>query len=253
MRTNAARKTDAQPYELTPRVREQLLLQQLPQVRYIAKRIHERLPNHVPLEDLIQAGVLGLIEALDKYDQVKNVRLHSYAKFRVRGAILDSLRELDWSPRSLRREARRIEAVHSELREELGRNANEQEVADALGLDLADYQKLLGEIRGLEIISLFMEAAQSGAEEFLELDVAGPASQSPFYRCAESQQEELLATAISDLSEREQQVLSLYYFEELTMKEVGLVLGVVESRVSQIHNAALISLRSRLGALLPTT
>lgn len=249
MRTNAVRTKEAEPAELTPQLREQLLLQQLPQVRYIAKRIHERLPNHVPLDDLIQAGVIGLIEALDNYDPVKNVQLHSYAKFRVRGSILDSLRELDWSPRSLRREARRIEAVHTELREKLGRNPNEQEVADALGLDLSDYQKLLGEIRGLEIVSLFTEAAQSGAEEFLEFDVAGPASQSPFYRCAQSQKEELLATAISNLSEREQQVLSLYYFEELTMKEVGLVLGVVESRVSQIHNAALISLRSRLGHL----
>lgn len=249
MRTNAVRKAGVTSTGLCPQTREELLLEQLPQVRYIAKRIHERLPQHVAIEDLFQAGVLGLVEALDKYNPGKNVQLYSYAKFRIRGAILDSLRDLDWSPRTLRREARRIEAVHSQLREKLGRNANEQELAEALDLDLADYQKLLDKIRGLEIGSLFAETAEQGSEEFLEFDVAGPANQNPFHRCAESEQKEMLAAAISDLCEREQQVLSLYYFEELTMKEVGLVLGVVESRVSQIHTAALISLRSRLNTL----
>jgi RNA polymerase sigma factor for flagellar operon FliA len=233
---------------LDPQERERLLMEQLPQVRYIAKRIHERLPDHVSLDDLIQAGVLGLIEALDKYDPAKNVQLKSYAKFRIRGAILDSLRELDWSPRSLRREARRIEAAHNTLREKLGRVATEQEVSEELGLDLAEYQKLLGDIRGLDVGSLFIEGSDENGSETTERDVPGPVDEDPFHLCVKTEQREALAEAISELSEREQQVLSLYYFEELTMKEVGAVLGVVESRVSQIHTAALIALRSRLRA-----
>jgi RNA polymerase sigma factor for flagellar operon FliA len=225
--------------------REQLLMEQLPQVRYIAKRIHERLPDHVALDDLIQAGVLGLIEAMEKYDPGKNVQLKSYAKFRIRGAILDSLRDLDWSPRSLRREARRIEAAQTHLRDTLGRMPGEHEVAEQLGLELSEYQRLLGEVRGLDIGSLFVESSEDG-DEAMERDVPAPADQDPFQLCMETEQREVLAEAISELSEREQQVLSLYYFEELTMKEVGAVLGVVESRVSQIHTAALIALRGRL-------
>lgn len=253
MRTNPARQFDATASGLSAEQREQLLLEQLPQVRYVARRIHKRLPNHVPLDDLMQAGALGLMEALERYDPGKNVPIQAYAKFRVRGAILDSLRELDWSPRSLRREARRIEMAGTELRDKLGRNANEQEVADALGVKLAQYHKLLSEIHGLEIGGIFTNTAEQGAGRPLAFDVAGPDNQDPFRRCAESEQKELLAIAISDLSEREQQVLSLYYFEELTMKEVGLVLGVVESRVSQIRTAALMSLRNRLNTLRAAT
>jgi len=229
--------------------RERLLMEELPQVRYIAKRIHERLPSHVSLDDLIQAGVLGLIEAMQKYDPSKNVQLKSYAKFRIRGAILDSLRDLDWSPRSLRREARRIEAAQTRLRETLGRAPGEQEVAADLGLELVEYQKLLGEIRGLEIGSLLVESKEDG-DEAQERDVPAPSDEDPFSLCMQTEQREVLAAAISELSDREQQVLSLYYFEELTMKEVGAVLGVVESRVSQIHTAALLALRGRLKSKL---
>src|SRR5215813_10540866 len=134
--------------------RERLLNEQLPQVRYIARRIHERLPRHVPLEDLVHAGVLGLMDALHKFDRGKHVQFGSYAKFRIRGAILDSLREMDWSPRDLRRKARRLEEAQSKLRAELGRNPSEPELAVELGMDLRGLQLLLGEIDGLEIGSL---------------------------------------------------------------------------------------------------
>src|SRR5713226_10534711 len=116
--------------------RERVLVEQLPQVRYLARRIHERLPRHVPLEDLVHAGVVGLIDALDKYDRGKRVQFGSYAKFRIRGAILDSLREMDWSPRDLRRKARRLEEVHDKLRSALGRNPSETELAVELGMEL---------------------------------------------------------------------------------------------------------------------
>src|SRR5271168_3714189 len=134
--------------------RERILMEQLPQVRYIARRIHERLPRHVPFEDLVHAGVVGLIDALQKYDRGKQVQFGSYAKFRIRGAILDSLREMDWSPRDLRRKARQLEEAHNRLSSELGRNPSESELAAGMGLDLSGLQSLLGEIDGLEVGSL---------------------------------------------------------------------------------------------------
>src|ERR1051326_9442756 len=129
--------------------RNQLILSELSQVYYVARRIHERLPQHVPFEDLVHAGVIGLIDALQKFDQSKHVQFGSYAKFRIRGAILDSLREMDWSPRELRRKARQVEDALHQLRSELGRNPTEQELAGALRLDLHELQGLLGESEGL--------------------------------------------------------------------------------------------------------
>src|SRR6478752_3476783 len=123
--------------------RDRILTEQLPQVRYLARRIHERLPRHVPLEDLVHAGVLGLMDALNKFDRSKHVQFGSYAKFRIRGAILDSLREMDWSPRDLRRKARRLEEAHNTLRSSLGRNPSESELAPELGIDLRGLQLLL--------------------------------------------------------------------------------------------------------------
>ena len=147
--------------------RERLLMEQLPQVRYIARRIHDRLPRHVPLEDLVHAGVVGLIDALHKYDASKHVQFGSYAKFRIRGAMLDSLREMDWSPRDLRRKARRLEEANNTLRSSLGRNPSEPELAVELGIDLRGLQLLLGEISGLEVGSLRVESQRDGQEEDL--------------------------------------------------------------------------------------
>lgn len=226
--------------------RNRLLMEQLPQVRYIARRIHERLPQHVALDDLIHAGVLGLIDALNKYDARKNVQFKSYASFRIRGAILDSLRDLDWSPRDLRRKARRLAEANSRLGTELGRAATEQELASELGMELDEFQHMLTEIGGLEINSLQVESSRDDILEDLSESIPGDPEQSPFFQCLKAEMKEALAQAISELSEKEQQVLALYYFEELTMKEVGAVLGVGESRVSQIHSLALVRLRSHL-------
>jgi RNA polymerase sigma factor for flagellar operon FliA len=229
--------------------REHLLLEQLPQVRYIARRIHERLPRHVPLEDLVHAGVVGLIDALRKYDRGKHVQFGSYAKFRIRGAILDSLREMDWSPRDLRRKARRLEEAHNQLRSQLGRNPSEPELAAELGMNLRDLQLLLGEINGLEVGSLRVASPQSGNEEDLCEYLPDDPEETPLLLCLRSEMKEILAHAISELPEKERQVLALYYYEELTMKEVGVVVGVGESRVSQIHSMAVVRLRARLSEL----
>lgn len=225
---------------------EQLLLEQLPQVKYIARRIHERLPQHVPFDDLLHAGIVGLIDAMHKYDATKNVRFASYAKFRIRGAILDSLRDMDWSPRDLRRKARRLEATMQKLQTELGHSATEPELAEAMGMTLEEFQHMLNEIRGLEVGSLQIESLEDGRETDLSENIAGPPDQDPLSLYMRTERKQMLAQAIARLPEREQQVLALYYQEELTMKEVGAVLGVGESRVSQIHSVAVARLRAML-------
>jgi RNA polymerase sigma factor FliA len=229
---------------------EQLLLEQLPQVKYIARRIHERLPQHVPFDDLLHAGIVGLIDAMHKFDPGKNVRFASYAKFRIRGAILDSLRDMDWSPRDLRRKARRLETTMQKLQTELGHSASEPELAEAMGMSLEEFQHMLDEIRGLEVGSLQIESLEDGRETDLGETLPGPPDQDPLTLCMQGERRQMLADAITQLPEREQQVLALYYQEELTMKEVGAVLGVGESRVSQIHSIAIARLRSLLSPVM---
>jgi RNA polymerase sigma factor for flagellar operon FliA len=226
--------------------RQRLLAEQLPEVRCIAHRIHERLPRHVPFEDLVHAGVVGLIDALDKYDKSKHVLFGSYAKFRIRGAILDSLRASDWSPRDLRRQSRRVEEAHDKLRLDLGRHASEPELAGEMNITLAALQKLLSEISLLEIGSLWRVSPDGGKDEDLCESLPNERDESPLAQFLNSEMRELLARATSELPEKERHVLVLYYFEELSMKEVGMVLGIGESRVSQIHSIALLRLRTRM-------
>ena len=230
--------------------RDRILIEQLPQVRYLARRIHDRLPRHVPLEDMVHAGVIGLIDALNKFDCSKQVQFGSYAKFRIRGAILDSLREMDWGPRELRRKARRVEEAQRKLSMDLSRAPTEAEVAAELNIELREFQRLLTELDGLEVGSLHLESPWDGKEENLCDYLPNAPEDTPFFRCMRSEMKELLARAVADLPEKEQEVLSLYYFEELTMKEVGAVLGIGESRVSQIHSLAVVRLRARLGELM---
>jgi RNA polymerase sigma factor FliA len=235
----------SQPHGLDPAERERLLTENLPEVRYIARRIHDRLPSHVQFDDLVHAGIIGLIDAVDKFDPGKNVQLKSYARFRIRGAILDSLRQLDWSPRNLRRQARRIEEAHRELAALSGHAPSEPEIAAHLGLDLEDFQHLLGELRGLDLGSLHSQADDGGSDDQMS-GVAFRPEEDPFNVTLRSEMRTLLSQAIDELDEKERQVLALYYLEELTMKEVGMIMNIGESRVSQIHTAALIRLRVRL-------
>jgi RNA polymerase sigma factor for flagellar operon FliA len=230
--------------------RERLLVEQLPQVKYIAKRIRDRLPPHVLLEDLIHAGILGLIEAIQRFDPARHVELKSYAKHRIHGAILDSLRDLDWSPRPLRRKARRIEEAEQKLRGRLGYSPSESQLAEELGISLDKFQHLLGELRGLDLRSLQSETAEGGYERALNSVNPSTTPEDPFLLCLHSETTELLARVIEELPERERQLLALYYYEELTMKEAGAVLGIGEARVSQLHSAAIIRLRARMAELL---
>ena len=228
--------------------REQMLLEHLPTVRYIARRIHERLPQHVELDDLVSAGVVGLIDASSKFDHSKKVQFKSYAQFRIRGAILDSLRTLDWSPRELRRKGRAVEEAIRAVTHRLGRAPGEQDIATEMGLELAEYQQLLGDLKGLEIGSLHVERSEDSGDEELAY-IPGAPEDDPLFRCLQSEMRERLAAAIEGLPEKERLVLTLYHYEALTMKEIGHMLGVVESRVSQIHSSAVLRLRAALGEL----
>jgi len=230
--------------------RERLLADQLPQVKYIAKRIHDRLPPHVLLEDLIHAGILGLIEAIQRFDPARHVDLRSYAKYRVHGAILDSLRDLDCSPRPLRRKARRIEEAQQKLRARLGYSPSESQLAEELGMSLDKFQHLLGELRGLDLRSLQSETSEEGSGRGVSTLGSSTAAEDPFLLCLRSEMTGLLAEAIGELPSRECQLLVLYYYRELTMREVGAVLGIGEARVSQLHSAAVTRLRARMEELL---
>jgi RNA polymerase sigma factor FliA len=230
--------------------RERLMMEHLPLVRLIARRIHARLPQHVPIEDLFSAGVVGLIEAFSKFDPTKQIQFRSYAQFRIRGAILDSLRAIDWSPRELRRKAREIEQATQTLTVQLGRIPDEAEVAAALKLELSVYQRLLGELNGLEFVNLHPQ----GSEESEEQDLAGVPSRpadDPLFRCLQGEMQQLLAKAVDDLPERERRIVTLRYYEEMNMGEIGLALGMVKSAVSRIHGSAVVHLRTRLAVVKP--
>ena len=224
---------------------ERVLLEHLPIVRFLARRIHERLPQHVDIEDLVSAGVVGLMDAFSKFDPGKKVQFRSYAQFRIRGAILDSLRTLDWSPRELRRKGRAVEEAIRSLTAKLGRAPGETEVSAEMGLGLEEYQQLLGDLKGLEIGTLHMERNEDSGEEELAY-VPGHPEEDPLFRCLRGELEDRLADGIAHLPDRERLVMTLYYYEEMTMREIGLALGVVESRVSQVHASAVVHLRVAL-------
>ncbi len=224
---------------------ERVLLEHLPIVRFLARRIHERLPQHVDIEDLVSAGVVGLMDAFAKFDPEKKVQFRSYAQFRIRGAILDSLRTLDWSPRELRRKGRAVEEAIRVLTARLGRAPGENEIAAEMGIGLEEYQQLLGDLKGLEIGTLHLERSENSGEDELAY-VPGRPDEDPLFRCLRGELEERLTEAIANLPDRERLVMTLYYYEEMTMREIGLALGVVESRVSQVHASAVVHLRAAL-------
>jgi len=227
--------------------RDQLVLSQLPEVNFIARRIHERLPQFVPFDDLVSAGVLGLIEATRKFDPSKNVQFKSYAQFRIRGAIIDSLRELDRASRRLRDKGRRMDEAVTKLRARLGRQPGEDEIAEELGVALAALRKLTRTLDGLEAVGhqTTLGTDRTETHDLIESALGDP-EDNPFHQCLRAEMQQQLAQAITSLSEREQQVISLYYVEQLTMQEIADVLEVRQSRVSQIHSAALAKLRENL-------
>ena len=222
-------------------------MQELPQVYYIAARIRERLPQHVEMEDLVSAGVVGLIEATRSFDGSKNVQFKTFAKFRIRGAILDSLRETDWGSRYMRRRGREIAEATAKLESKLGRHPSEAEIAQEMQLDPEHLRRLIAQIDALQLSGQKVAVSNDHSES---LDVIESAPNlddpDPFDLCLEAEMKTHLAEAISKLSEREQLILSLYYREELTMKEIAKVVGVALSRVSQIRQETMVKLKAHL-------
>ena len=222
--------------KLTQEERDRIVLEHLSLVKAIAIRVHENLPVHVDLDDLIHAGVMGLFDAVIKYDNSKNVAFHAYAKHRIKGAILDSLREMDWASRDLRRRQKKVESVTRDLTGKLGRTPSEAEVAKEMGLDLKRWRKVQMELSTVGVVSA---TPHPDRENERPLEFVGAPESRPDRVCEQRQLETTLARAIGKLPERYQKVVFLYYTNEMTMKEIGDLLGVNESRVSQIHKIAL--------------
>jgi len=216
-------------------VRDRIVLEHLPLVRAIAIRVHENLPVHVDLDDLTHAGVLGLFDAVTKYDARKNVAFHAYAKHRIKGAILDSLRQLDWASRDLRKRQKQVDSVTHALATKLGRTPLDGEIAAEMGLSSDRWHKIQMELRTVGTVS----ATHSDPEFDRPLDFPATPEFQPDRMCGHRQLQLTLARAMEKLPKRYQKVVFLYYTNEMTMKEIGEVMGVNESRVSQIHKIAL--------------
>lgn len=225
-----------------------LIQEHMTLVQQVVRSFGGVLPSHVDRSDLESAGYLGLVDAAAKFDASKHVQFRSYAQFRIRGAIVDSLRSTDWGPRHLRRRAREIERTMQVISHRQGRSATEAEVASELGVEIEDYRELLGQLRSLEIGTLNVESNEDSGEEELAY-VAGPVHDEPLFQLLRGELSQHLQDAIDSLPERERLVISLSYVEELSLREIGYALGVSESRVSQIRSSAVVQLRSALKCL----
>ena len=229
--------------------RERLILEHLPQVRLIARRIHDRLPGSVSLDDLISTGIVGLIAAIDHFDASLNVKLKTYAEYKIRGAILDSLRGLDWAPRQKRRKAKQIEAAIALAEQRLQGTPTEQDIADQLAMTLEEYHGWLVEIRGLDLGSL-EQAPEGGGRDLLKY-ISDDEDKWPSRIVERAELERLLAGAIERMPAVERTVLSLYYREELTLREIAKVVQLHESRISQLKTQAILRLRGYLAKRWP--
>jgi RNA polymerase sigma factor for flagellar operon FliA len=235
--------------EMSDDERDRLILEHLPQVRLIARRIQERLPESISLDDLVSTGVLGLISAIDNFDASHNVKLKTYAEYKIRGAILDSLRGLDWAPRQKRRKSKQIEAAISVAEQRLHASPTEEEIATELGISIDEYHEWLVEIRGLNVASLEYAGNEGGRDLLHYIPDGGDNLPSALLERAELGR--LLASSIDRIPAIERTVLSLYYHEELTLREIALVVNLHESRISQLKSQAILRLRGQMAEQWP--
>ena len=226
--------------------REKLIIKYVPLVKNIVGRIAMRLPDHVDKDDLISAGIMGLMSALEKFDETKKVRFETYAQFRIQGAVLDELRSKDDAPRSVRSKETMLKDALEVLWKKFGRHPMDEEISHYLGISLKNYYKLLDEARGVRILSND-DLPPSYCEKYGRHDVLEKIDQNnPFFLLADRELKNILKNAIDSLPEKEKLVLSLYYYEELTLKEIGLTLKLTESRVCQLHSLAILRLKGGL-------
>jgi RNA polymerase sigma factor for flagellar operon FliA len=232
--------------------RDQLIIRYAPWVKYIALRMAAKLPAHIQAEDLMSAGIIGLIDALDKFNPTREVQFKTYAQIRIQGAMKDELRALDWASRSMRQKVKRLEQTFASLERELGRPPSSEEVASSLGIKMAAFEEMLDDVKGTTLVSL-EELGQGPAsvdKSALLEALLTRQDQDPLEMLNLQDLKKALTGAIAELPEKERLVLSLYYFEELTMKEVGKVLNLTESRISQLHTQAVLRLRAKLKGYL---
>ena len=237
---------------LTPERREELIVRYSPLVHYVAAKLAGRLPPNIMQEDLIGPGIIGLIDAIEKFDPSKKIKFKTYAEFRIRGAMLDELRNLDWVPRSIRKKATELERAIERLEKRLGRMPEDEEIAKEMGLSIPEYYKLLDKTRGitfLDIETIRRRMPDATDEDLFDL-IADDGDSDPFEQLNMLEIKEIIVDCIKNLPEKEKLVISLYYFEDLTMKEIGEIMGYTESRISQMHTKAILSIRAKLSERL---
>jgi len=231
-------------------MRNQVIMDYAPLIKYIAQKIAARLPSNIDLDDLFSAGVIGLMDAIDKYDPSRDNKFKTYAEFRIRGAILDELRNQDWVPRSVRETNKREERARSELEQRLGRPPTDKETAAQLEITLEEFHEKSGRTR-VSMLSLEeLGGVHSGDKKSLLECLENPNSKNPFTMLKAKGVRDMLQKAVEELPEKQKLVLSLYYYEDLNLKEIGRILDVTESRVSQLHTQAVQKMRSKLKNLL---
>jgi len=223
--------------------REDLILKYAPLVKFITERMAIRLPPNISKEELTSAGTLGLLDALDKFDPEKGVKFQTYAEHRIRGAMIDELRKLDWVPRSIRKEIHKIEDAMIACQSRLGRKPDDFEVAQEMGIDIHSYHKIINRSQGISLLSFDTVMTDSPIPQFSKQDLD---ALSPFDEYKKKELKKTISRALSKLSKKEQTVMSLYYYEQLTLKEIAKVMDLTESRISQIHSKAIIILRAKL-------
>ena len=241
------KKYKEEPSKLTPQQKDKLIMEYAPLIKFIAQKIAVRLPSNIELDDLISSGVIGLMDAIEKYDPSRDNKFKTYAEFRIRGSILDELRAQDWVPRSVRDKAKLLDRTIGELETELGRSPEDEEVAAKLGLNMEEFYDLVNQVRPVSVLSIDEQATFSSVDKKSILSILeGAKLNNPFNQLNSKSVKEVVTRAIDELPERQRLVLSLYYYEDLNLKEIGKVLRVTESRVSQLHAQAVSRLRAKL-------
>lgn len=229
-------------------LREKLIIKYAPLVKYIAGRVAVNTPPNIEFDDLVSYGIIGLIDAIEKYDLKAGCKFKTYATIRIKGAIYDELRLLDWVPRSVRQKAKSMEEIYSSLESRLGRPATDEEVAEAMNITIEELNQVTMEVSGTSVVSLddIRHIGSDSDEVSIRDTIESQVVPGPEARVEREEVKRLLIEAINKLPQREREVIALYYYEELTLREIGEVLGVTESRISQLHTKAIMRLRGYL-------
>lgn len=236
-----------EPSKMTPAQKDKLIMEYAPLIKFIAQKIAVRLPAHIELDDLISSGVIGLMDAIEKYDPKRDNKFKTYAEFRVRGAILDELRAQDWVPRSVRDKAKLLDKTMVQLESELGRAATDEEVSARLGISMDEFYDLVNQVRPVSVLSIDEASTFSSVDKMSILNLLESCKlNNPFNQLNVKSVKAVVTKAIEELPERQRLVLSLYYYEDLNLKDIGKILRVTESRVSQLHAQAITRLRAKL-------